>query len=636
MNINEIPWIKRSRLNEDVGFAGNDGFTFAVSNNTKDSSAATHKKGGRGTMEASKKIFRFPTKQEIMAAFEGKDSEPSDYQLCAVTAFASIMNTFGFTYRVPRSKKTHITHSSIVQAEKKSASLRNIFAQYNENDPIEIFYSDLQNSKDKIESNYEGVNIANILHGVRNWSDVNGMEKLMPRVAAEVRANIGSDADVIASNTYNSVLNGVANGNFMDDHKKIGAAQKKSDYEPSQKEIDLSKKIYRDLYELFGKLASEGVKPQTWVRRIDRADTFNSIMNEELMAGFRPEAYNFKGTIGQYRDKILAYLKSVAKPGEAMHSKTVIDNEVQESLTELAEKMKRLGFKDGFNIKNWFEYLKEYDDSTLSFAARRYGLSEDDFNTKKFPDFESFMRYFYEPERLYDIFESLNIKFRARKAGETRKGASLAVNARDTKRKLDVAQRQAEKEKKKSGKVSSSTEDKIMKLKRSGAEIIKKASKRADTEDGADLKIFNKLQDEILSKGEEEYITSTFIVQTLDGKIARFIEKSLEEELKSVEPHVNVTPYVPNDPEWNDQVIEIALDYPRSSKLYKIFKKNPKFMFGIMDWLKAQISKKLGKNVQFVKDQDEIHLNMSAEEAMNRAIDPEEAMSEWERILASK
>lgn len=641
MNIKNNPWTKHTRLNEDVGYAGSDGFTFAVSNNTKDSSAEGHKKGGRGKMDKSKKIFRLPTKAEIEAAFEGKDEEPSDYQLSALTAFSSIMNSFGFTYRVARSKKAALTHSTVVQAEKKSSIVRNIFALYKEDDPIEIFYDDLNNSKDELERKFDGINIANILKGVRSWADVTALNTLMPRIAAEVRSNFGSDAGAIAKQTYNNIVDRAINSHLDNDYDRVPTeeVEKQPAYEPSQKEIDLTKKIYKELLPLFNNLSQEGIKPQTWVKRLDRADTFNAIMNEELMAGFKPEMLSFHGTVGEYRDRLLAYLKSVAKPGEKMHSKTVIDNEVQESLTELAEKMKRLGYKDGFNIENWFDYLKEYDDdNTLRTISARYDLKASDLNTDKFPDFETFMRYFYEPVRLYSIFEALGINFRARKKGDIRKGASSAVNVRSQRKKLQTAEKAAKKEKKKTGKVSMATQEKIATLKRGAAEILAKAAERAQkTGEADDLHEYQQMQDEILKSGESQYYTTTFLVKTLRKDIVTFIKKTLKDNLRKFDKYSIVNSYNPRDSEWEDRATEFSIDYYKNSKLYSPFKKNGyKFILSIMDFLDQEIRKEFKVKVTFIRDRDEMHFNMRDDEAIRRYGDTSAIIDNIERYLAGK
>lgn len=635
MNIKDITWLKRTKLNEDVGFAGSDGFTFAVSNNSKDSSDENNKKGGRSKMDKSKRIFRLPTKAEIEAAFEGKDEEPSDYQLSALTAFSSIMNSFGFTYRVARSKKAALTHSTLIQAEKKSSIIRNIFALYDEEDPIEIFYDDLNNSKDVIERKFEGINIANILKRVRDWREVTTLDALMPRIAAEVRSNFGSDAGAIAKQTYNNIVNRAINSHLDPDdaHFATQDVDRSAEYEPSQKEIELTKKIYRELLPVFQDLQMQGIKPQTWVKRLDRADTFNAIMNEDLMSGFKPEMLSFNGTIGEYRDRILAYLKSVAKPGEKMHAKTVIDNEVQESLTELAEKMKRLGYKDGFNIENWFDYLKEYDDDgVLRTIAAKYDLTKSDLTTSKFPDFESFMRYFYEPERLYNIFERLNINFRARKAGEVRKGASSAVNVRSQRKKLETAEKAAQREKDKKGRISQATQDKIANLKRDAIETLAKVADRAqktgNVDDSGEVK---KFVNAIMSTGEDEYYTSTFIVKTMNKEIVKFIKKQLEKNLKEAEPYVNIFAYTPGDEEWHGRATEIAIDYPRDSKLYKVFKnKGYAFMVSIMKVLSNLVENELGKRIGFVHDRDDIHINIHGIEVVRREGDIDAIMDNME------
>lgn len=585
------------------------------------------------TKTVLKNIFRMPTSKEMKDAFEGKAVMPSDYQLTNLSVFASIMLTFRMVSCVPRSKFITVSESTESRVKKNLTIINNILRRYNSDDSVDDLLYNLKNTKTMIEKECGGINLASIVKDAASFNDLTALNTLMPRVAALVRGIYGSDSKAIAAREYNATItaiNGDNDGIFAM-CRMSGDAE--TAYEPSDKEIELTKKVYNLLLPMFTELAKTGIKPKTWVKRIDDADTFNSILNGKLLVNVKDAILNFQGTIGEFNEAITARLEASKKPAEKKYSKAFIDDELIANIDMMTQKFEKLGYEGGFTIGNLIDYIKTYDTDIIE-MLKPFDIESDMFNTETFPTFGSLMAFFYEPERLYKATMALGINFRAREAGAARKGAAVAVDARSIAKCIKTREKKAAEQKEKYGQVNAELADSIIKLKSDATAILNKAAKNAiSTTHTADINVFDKLKEALVSTSDDEYYTTSFIIKTKNQQVVDFVENFVKNLFVQHEKYLNTASYEIDNLELGKNLTEIAIDYPKTSKLKNAFKGDNgyKMMVAVLRTIKAEIASKLELNVPFIMDREEIRLNMTESMAMQRQGD---IMDAWEAFIA--
>lgn len=571
-----------------------------------------------------KNIFRMPTSKEMKDAFDGKNTMPSDYQLTNLSVFASIMLAFRMVTRVPRSKIITVADSTEVAVKKNISIISNILKRYDGNDSIDILFNNLKNTKCDMEKKFGGINLATVVKDAASFKSLTAINTLLPRIAPLVRGIYGSDAASISAREFNNVY--AAINPSESDYKEPSV----DNYEPSVKEVELTKKIYNELIVLFTELSKTDLKPKTWIKRLDDADTFNSIINGELLFEVKPAILSFKGTINEFEEAITNRLNAAKRPAEKKYAKAVIDDELIDSIVSLTEKMKKLGLEGGFTIGNLFEYIKKYD-TDIILMLEQFGLTADMLNTETFPTFESLMKFFYEPERLYKATMALGVNFRSRESGVARKGAAVAVDARSINKCIKSREKKAAEQKEKYGQVNSELSDSIARLKADAANILNKVT---DVHQGeSNLDAILKLKEALITASEDEYYTTSFIIKSKNQNIINFVEKFVKNLFVRHEKYLNTASYEIDNRELGKNLTEIAIDYPKASKLKKAFsgESGYKMMVTVLNSIKAEIATKFEMNVPFIMDRDEIRLNMNESQAMKRGGD---ILDAWDAFCA--
>lgn len=614
-------------LNEDVSY-GSDNFNFAVSRDEIDAEGNKVKSGSK--FNKKKIIFRLPTKTEI----DNSGIKSSDYQLPALTVYSYLMTQLGLSTRgAVRSKKISLSAANTREVGRYKKIIASILKSIGENEPVETFYEDVQNSLNVVNKDL-GINLASIFDTLKTWKNLNDDNKLLSVIAAYVRGKYGSDSQATDKNTLNRLNRGIndySERNDGDNARKTKVSKDvEMEYTPSNNEVQKVKQIFAKLQPIIRRGQDLSPNPKAYIKRITNADSFKSILREPVLDGIRAKALNFSGTCGQLLKTIETYLTSKEKGATSAHAKTVVDSEVKASIAKIAAEMKQNGMKDGFTIQNFMKYLLENNQAAVAFLTSTLGVSEDEL-PNKFTSFEEFNSAIYSPENIKSLYEGkIGVNVRARTKGEARKGRELQVNARNARKSVEKLEKKAELEREKTGKVSAATTEKITKAKRKAKEIVDDAMEKISSEGGeGDLHDVEKLGNRFLDREEEiSYVTWAFPVRSTKTETLKFIAKKLHELLSQFNKHINIDCF---DSEDNPKESVFVIDYPKSSKIYKAFADKQEMPEQIISWLSQEIKKGLNKNIRF--NTDDMFFNIPQEESYDRLEGKDtDAADAWENI----
>lgn len=616
----------RNILSEDVGYGSNN-FTFLTSQKSLD--------GGKNEkkLDKSKVIFRLPNKSEINES----GIESSDYQLPALTIYSYVMTQLGLSNRgAVRSKKIPLVRANTREVNRYKSILSSVINAFGKNEPVELFYNSLDNSLNSVNERL-GINIASIFDTLKNWKNLNNKDLLLRVIAAYVRGKYGSDSaetDRKTMDSLNKSINNYAervNGDDAVSAKKIKSTPKTTqEYTPSDKEVQLVKKIYSQIQPIIKQGEESGKTPKAYIKEMTNADSFKSILKEPVMDGIRNEIMSFKGTCGKFASHIVKYLESQEKGSEKVHAKTVIDTEVKNKLNEIGKQMKAEGIKDGVTFKNFINYIVKNNISAKEFLEKTLGVPANKI-TSSFSSFEDLNKIFYSPESIKKIYSSLGVNVRARAKGETRKGRALQVDAREVNKRIAKLERKAAKEKEDEGKIDAKTAKNIHDLKQKAKQIVSDAkAKRLENGEDEDtsLDVFDDRQKTAEKhENEIEYYTWAFDVRSRKSETLDFIAKKLHEILSNYNKYINIDAYESNNDEKSTTFV---VDYPQSSKIYKAFKSKPEITDQIIAWISQQLKKDLNKNIKF--DLESGFVNVSQEESFDKLDNGEAPEDAWDRF----
>ena len=619
-----IDGLIRDILTEDVGYGSNN-FTFLTSQKSLDNKASKK-------MDKAKTVFRLPNKNEINAS----GIESSDYQLPALTVYSFVMTQLGLTNRgAVRSKKIPLTKANTREVNRYKTILSSVISYFGKNEPVELFYDSLQHSLNA-ENEKLGINLASVFDTLKTWSNLNDKNKLLQVIAAFVRGKYGSDSKETDRKAFNSLNNGI--NNYADRHddayiKSSGRKMKQSgaegagEYTPSDMEVQMVKKIFKQIQPIIRAGEESGKTPKAYIKLLTNADSFKSILREPVMDGIRKNIMSFKGTCGKFANYILKYLASQEKGSEKVHAKTVIDTDVRNKLNEIGKEMKAAGMKDGVTLPNFIKYEVKNNPSGAEFLEKTLGCSAKEI-AKKFSSFDEFNNALYSPENIKKIYGDLKVNVRARSKGDVRKGRALQVDARALNKQIANLERKAEAQKDIKGKVDAATVDQIHNLKKKAKEIVDtvKNDRIKDTGDDTDLHSIDDVQKKFDTHEEEiEYMTWAFDVFSKRSDTLNFIAKKLHKILDNYNKYINIDAYDSNN---NEKATTFVVDYPKASKVYKAFRDKPEITDQIIMWIEQELKKELKKNIRF--DLESGFVNVPQEESFNKLDNGESPEDAWE------
>ena len=612
-------------LCEDVGYGANN-FTFLTSQKSLDD-----KDGGK-KLDKKKIIFRLPNKTEI----NDSGIESSDYQLPALTIYSYVMTQLGLSTRgAVRSKKIPLTRANTREVNRYKTILSSVINSFGKNEPVESFYDALQHSLNA-ENVRLGINIASVFDTLKTWDKLNNREKLLQVIAAFVRGKYGSDSAETDKKTLDSLNKGITDfaerqGDAVErrNAKKTNAGPA-AEYAPSDTEVQMVKKIYKEIQPIIKRGEESGKNPKAYIKQLTNADSFKSILREPVMDGVRKNVLSFKGTCGEFANYLVKYLQSQEKGSEKVHAKTVIDTEVKNKLNEIGKQMKADGVKEGVTLPKFIKYIAENNPSGVQFLEKTLNTSIKSI-VNEFSTFEDLNKALYSAENIKKIYGDLGVNVRARAKGDTRKGRALQVDARSVNKQIAKLERKAEEQKENIGKIDNNTAKKIKELKQKAKQIVSDAkTKRLESgeeEDGS-LDVFDARQKNAETyESEMEYMTWAFDVRSRKSETLNFIAKKLHEILSKYNKYINIDAFDSNN---DDKCTTFTIDYPKASKIFKAFRDKPEITDQITMWISQEIRKELGKNIKF--DLENGFVNVPQEESYDKLDNGESPDDAWDEI----
>lgn len=373
-------------------------------------------------------IIRPPKDEEIRQAA----TNPSDYQMGRIKYMSKVLSDLEILPAVYNSKKAVIEKSTEARAKKIEAIIEKVSPYFNNEMPLVTFFKELTNSNINLHNKYE-VCIPSVLYEAKKWKDITYVdeklgysEELMMRLGTILRNTYGADRNLIQQQ-YNSQVGSIFNQNSETYVAREITGDK--NYEPTQEEVDRMKRIYIKLLSYFKSVEKDGRfdTPAAFVNYINAIDSFNAILNEELMKGFVSPDVNI--TVGEYIELMKTYINHVKTPGERRNTMTVMIDIAKNNLKELHDNLIKNGYKSGVSdINNFFEYIKVFKPYLINNLNETYGLDEVMLSKENFATYESFFDYFYTPDMIRTIDAIVYPVKRARCKDALRKGAELAVD----------------------------------------------------------------------------------------------------------------------------------------------------------------------------------------------------------------
>lgn len=478
-------------------------------------------------------IVRPPSDEEIRIA----GTNPSDYQMGRIKYTSKILSDLELLPDVYNSKKAVVEKSNEMRARKIIDNINNISVFFDGTMSVKDFFVELTKSNINLYKEYE-ISIPALLHGVKEWNEITFVDKkmgysegLMMRLGTILRSIYGSDRELIQQQ-YNSQLFSIFKEN--NESKTTREIVGNKDYEPTEEEVTRMKRVYIKTLNLFTTIEKEKKfkKPAAYVNYINAIDSFNAILNEDIMSGFVCSDINID--VNEYMSQIKTYMDSVKTPGERGNTMTVMMNIATTNLKELHNTLVENGCVVGLNnIENFFEYIKIYKPYLIEKLDAIYGITEEMLSADNFASYDEFFSYFYTPEMIQKIDSIVYKRKRARIKGTLRKGAELAVDfALNEKRKKVLTER-----------IDDNTGKKRKKGARSKADIIKLIEeKQAAREELRNLlhdsNNVSEIKEKIAKLGKDiATLKNTLKKREAEGDI---VEKTDEEKILDINNQQNI------------------------------------------------------------------------------------------------
>lgn len=344
-------------------------------------------------------FLRKPTKDEQLLA----KIDTSDYQISGLTIQSSILHKFGFCSKVYRSKTTTTQKSTKKKTARYRAVITKLFEFYNSDSPAEALLEDMGESITAYAEKY-GVDMQNIFFDIPSWEAAAERDTLLPRVAVEVKGKYAKPPKY----------------KFDFDNDRV--LEQWEEYEPSDAEVEECKSLYLKMLDFVKERAKGDLPIKRFIKKLILMDSFVSVLDDPFFAGVRDSILNWEGTLASLKSYIENFLESKTKDTVRVHSRTVMENECIARQQEVARILEAEG--KPFDFDGFKHFLMQYDPEALDAVQDEYAL-----NISTIESFDELANFFYQPERMHAIRQSLGVKVRARSRNGERKGNKWAVKS---------------------------------------------------------------------------------------------------------------------------------------------------------------------------------------------------------------
>lgn len=646
--------MKQKIIKEDVGF-NSDVTTTRVTHNANTGGGKAS--GGKKAMPANRIILRPPTKAEIQAA----DTNPSDYQIAQLRILSKILFDFGLISKVYRSKKATLNHDTRKQVQKYQQIFSLFCNTFNENEPIK----NVRDTLDLVDN--DDILSSDIVTVLNNIDSLNAGEKILPMLASIYKESnqYGSNyepnqQDLNAVKEVYSKLNNVLITAQNNQHtlaevkKRIQLANTINSYMKENIMQEANNLVYNDssvknvsdfqndIHEYLANQSQEGKSVHA-----------NTALHEEAAKNLRALAVKLKkdGFEGGLTTKnVFEYLK-------ANEPETIKWIASQYDLSE--DELSGDNFPTWESLAKYFyqpEMIKKIENEQLNTQQRsraigdirkganlavdakavarrkeslkkkiKGNVSDSSEAKSRIEELESRLeakeKEYDEAKKIRDKIKSDLAEARNLEDKETVKeledaynkakqlAFNIGKNVAAIRHSISKAKKNPDKE------VKKSDIETLKELEKEEEKIFNKA--RASLDDNADIRDleaqFDKTKNIDLGSfdlSEINYRTWSFILNTTNEKIVNYVIKELEKILpQATDGYFNVDAYEPEYDDLLQKGTEIIIDYPKESKLYKMFKKSPQLPIDLIKGLIQGIRKQFDMNVSFVKDEDKIKIN---------------------------
>lgn len=335
-------------------------------------------------------VVRKPSNEEQFIA----NIDTSDYQISGLTIQSKILYVLGLCSKVYRSKYTTVQYSTKKAVGRYTSVFNKTFALFEKNDDAKKLYEMKQYTNTAMEKKFN-INVRTLLMNCSTWNEILKQEVLLPLVVA-----------VCKGRSSECTLEG-------------------EDYEPSEELVRECKLTYIKLHDFFEEQKQSGITLKRFVTRSLILDSYFSLVEDAFFVKIHDELTDFNGTIGKLARLVDKFLAKQDKGSVRGYSRTVLEEEVLENQKKVANILEEEGMKfdyDGFKF-----YLNMYKPEVVQSLEDEFGLVLDEETT--ITSFEELAKWFYEPERMHNIRESLGVKVRARSKGDTRQGVKWQIKS---------------------------------------------------------------------------------------------------------------------------------------------------------------------------------------------------------------
>lgn len=639
--------VSKKNLNEDIGFSSG-----ATNIRVKDNVVKT---GGRYKLPQERIVLRRPTKEEIAAA----GTNPSDYQIGQVRIFSKVLNDFGLVSKVYRSKVTPITKSNVKLLDKYKAIFRTFLGNFSSNEPAQNVRNVLELIGD--DSVFTSSDYVRILKATNNWTSE---QELLKNIAIGYReaneygeSTEPSDEDVRkARSIYNKL------SNFVETELKLG-----HDKKDIEKSIIYANNVNNVMENQYMQGARKLLYSDTTVENVSdleaeineyidsqfqegRTGHSNTLIHEEARKNLQELALKLKrdGYEGGLTTKnVFDYLKA-NEPEIIEHISSAYDIPESQLSGENFPTWESLAkfFYSPENIRKIeFEHLKVNNRARSAGDVRKGSILTNDAKAiasrkktlqNKIKKLETRTPYVEVLEQKLKLKEEeYQEAVKTRDEIKSHFDEAKELEDEELTREIEIAYLRAKDLTLKIGRSLSHIKHKIKqarenpaedKLKESDIEKLRKIEEeeratferaRAVLDDNADIRDLEKIIDKIgdtkklrdYDSSELDYYTWSFVLNTTNEKIIKFVVNGLTKGLNKSDEYINVDAY---DLEYDDDEVkgtQIIVDYPNNSNLYKTFEENPMSAYKMMNSIVAIVKKKLGVNISYYKDEEYIKIN---------------------------
>lgn len=334
-------------------------------------------------------VLRKPSNEEQFNA----NIDTSDFQISGLTIQSKILNVMGLCSKVYRSKYTTVQYSTKKAIGRYTSVFNKTFSYFEKTTPVTELYKCESLTNTAMNERF-GVNVRSILMTANNWNEILKQEVLLPQVVAIVKGR----------------------------YEEEGCGE---DYEPSEELVRDCKLTYIHLYDFLEEQKKSGITLKKFVNRSTVYDSFFSLINDDFFKNVRSEIMDFDGNIGQLSRFIDKFLKKQDRGSVRGYSRGVMEEEVLEAQKKIASILTEEGMC--FNFEGFKYYLAMYNPDVVENLETEFGLCLDEETS--ISTFEDLALWFYNPERMHEIRESLGVKVRARSKGEARQGVKWVIKS---------------------------------------------------------------------------------------------------------------------------------------------------------------------------------------------------------------